>query len=107
MEHQIMISYNAELDCPKYRHLTIGGASVDVTFLNILGLKFDLMQRELLVKEFINKTLKRFAKELNIEPTRVFVIISLNKEDNDFVVLHLYSGLNFIKQISLEQLIGM
>lgn len=107
MEHQIMISYNAELDCPKYKHLTIGGGSRDVTFLNILGVKFDLMQRELIVKDFITKTIKRFANELNTEPTKVFVIISLNKEDDDFVALHLYSGRNFIKEISLEQLIGM
>lgn len=107
MEHQIMISYNAELDCPKYKHLTIGGGSRDVTFLNILGVKFDLMQRELIVKDFITKTIKRFANELNTDPTKVFVIISLNKEDDDFVALHLYSGRNFIKEISLEQLIGM
>jgi hypothetical protein len=106
-EHQIMISYNAELDCPRYKHLMIGGGATEVTFLQILGLKFDLMQRELLVKDFITKTIHRFAKELSVEPTKVFVIISLNKEDNDFVVLHLYSGKNFIKEISLEQLIGM
>jgi serine protease inhibitor ecotin len=106
-EHQILITYNAELDCPRYKHLTIGGYSKEITFLEILGLKFDLMQRELIVKEFINKTLHRFAKEQNSDPTKMFVILSLNEEDVDEVKLHLYNGKNFIKEINLEQLIGM
>jgi len=106
-EHQILITYNAEQDCPKYKHLSIGGFSKEISFLEILGLKFDLMQRELIVKDFINKTLHRFAKDQNSEASKMFVILSLNEQDLDEVKLHLYCGKNFIKEINLEQLIGM
>jgi len=106
-EHQILISYDADKDCPKYKHLMVGGGGIDITFLQILGLKFDLMQRELIVRDFINKTLKRFAEQNNTEPTKMFVIISVDAEDYDTPKLHLYHSKNFVKEISLEQLIGM
>ena len=106
-DHQILISYDAENDCPKYKHLMVGGGGIDITFLQILGLKFDLMQRELIVKDFITKTLKRFAEQHNTEASKMFVVISVESEDFDVPKLHLYHGKNFIKEISLEQLIGM
>lgn len=106
-DHQILISYDAENDCPKYKHLMVGGGAIEITFLQILGLKFDLMQRELIVKEFITKTLKRFAEQNQTEPSKMFVVISVDSEDFDVPKLHLYHGKNFIKEISLEQLIGM
>jgi hypothetical protein len=39
-------------------------------------------------------------------PQNIFVLLSLPDEDED-IILSLYKGKDFIKEIDLEQLIGM
>jgi len=103
--HQILIGYDPTYLCPKYKHLTIG-SSRDVSFLEILGVKFDLLNREMLVAQFISKTLQRYATEYETLPQNIFVIIAL-KSDDDEIELSLYRGNEFKKTIDLEQLLGL
>lgn len=105
-EHQILIAFNAETGTPKYKHLMIGGISKEIAFLEILGLKFDLLNREMIVAQFISKTFVRYSKEYECLPQNIFVLLSLPNEDED-IILSLYKGNTFIKEIDLEQLIGM
>ena len=105
-EHQILIAFNAETGTPKYKHLMIGGISKEIPFLEILGLKFDLLNREMIVAQFISKTFIRYSKEYECLPQNIFVLLSLPNEDED-IILSLYKGNTFIKEIDLEQLIGM
>jgi hypothetical protein len=105
-EHQILIAFNAETGTPKYKHLMIGGISKEIPFLEILGLKFDLLNREMIVSQFISKTFVRYSKEYECLPQNIFVLLSLPNEDEDIIV-SLYKGKDFIKEIDLEQLIGM
>jgi len=105
-EHQILIAFNAETGTPKYKHLMIGGISKEIPFLEILGLKFDLLNREMIVSQFISKTFVRYSKEYECLPQNIFVLLSLPHEDEDIIV-SLYKGKDFIKEIDLEQLIGM
>jgi hypothetical protein len=105
-EHQILIAFNAETGTPKYKHLMIGGISKEIPFLEILGLKFDLLNREMIVAQFISKTFVRYSKEYECLPQNIFVLLSLPNEDED-IILSLYKGNTFIKEIDLEQLIGM
>lgn len=103
--HQILIGYDPTYLCPKYKHLTIG-SSRDVSFLEILGVRFDLLNREMLVAQFISKTLQRYATEYETLPQNIFVIIAL-KSDDDEIELSLYRGNEFKKTIDLEQLLGL
>ena len=105
-EHQILIAFNTQTEAPKYKHLMIGGITKDISFLEILGLKFDLLNREIIVGQFISKTFLRYSKEYECLPQNIFVLLSLPDEDED-VILSLYKGKDFIKEIDLEQLIGM
>jgi hypothetical protein len=84
----------------------IGGISKEIPFLEILGLKFDLLNREMIVSQFISKTFIRYSKEYECLPQNIFVLLSLPDEDEDIIV-SLYKGKDFIKEIDLEQLIGM
>ena len=103
--HQILIGYDPTYLCPKYKHLTIG-SSRDVSFLEILGVRFDLLNREMLVAQFIGKTFQRYATEYETLPQKIFVIIAL-KSDDDEIELSLYRGNEFKKTIDLEQLLGL
>lgn len=103
--HQILIGYDPHYLAPKYKHLTIG-SSRDVSFLEILGVKFDLLNREMLVAQFIGKTFQRYATEYETLPQNIFVIIAL-KSDDDEIELSLYKGNEFKKTIDLEQLLGI
>lgn len=103
--HQILIGYDPTYLCPKYKHLTIG-SSRDVSFLEILGVRFDLLNREMLVAQFIGKTFQRYATEYETLPQNIFVIIAL-KSDDDEIELSLYRGNEFKKTIDLEQLLGL
>ena len=76
-EHQILIAFNAETGTPKYKHLMIGGISKEIPFLEILGLKFDLLNREMIVSQFISKTFVRYSKEYECLPQNIFVLLSL------------------------------
>ena len=104
-QHQILIGYDPNNLIPKYKHLTIG-VSRDVSFLEILNVRFDLLNREMMVAQFISKTFQRYATEYDTLPQNIFVIISLKSEDDE-IELSLYRGNEFKKTIDLEQLIGI
>jgi hypothetical protein len=104
-QHQILIAYDTNTLAPKYKHLSISG-SKEIPFLEILNVRFDLLNREMMVAQFISKTFQRYATEYETLPQNIFVVIAL-KSDDDEIELSLYKGNEFKKQIDLEQLIGM
>jgi hypothetical protein len=102
-ENQIIIGWNAERECLKY-YIVGGSGSKEVTFNEILGVKFDLMNREFVVSEFITKRFDSFSKTYECEKKSLFVYIFLEKGNDDDIKLCLYKGANKVKDIELEEL---
>jgi hypothetical protein len=101
--HQIIIGWNAEQECLKYYVVGVSG-SKQVTFNEILGVKFDLMNREFVVSEFITKKFDSFSKTYECEKKHLFVYIFLQNGNDDDIKLCLYKGANKAKDIELEEL---
>jgi len=106
-EVQLLITWDEANECPKYKKLIQGQPSEDVTFNQILNVKFDMLNRAAIVGQFITKTLDRYSKEFEYPMNRVFVLISLERisEDEDELNLYLYRGMEQVKKLDLEQLL--
>jgi hypothetical protein len=108
-ENQIIIGWNAEQECLKYYVVNKSG-SKQVTFNEILGVKFDLMNREFVVSEFITKKFDTFSKTYECEKKSLFVYIffeqplGVENGNEDDIKLCLYKGANKVKDIELEEL---
>lgn len=102
-ENQIIIGWNAERECLKY-YIVGGSGSKKVTFNEILSVRFDLMNREFVVSEFITKKFDSFSKTYKCEKKSLFVYIFLENGNDDDIKLCLYKGANKVKNIELEEL---
>jgi len=114
-EVQILIYWDDLAETPKYKKLVNGQPSVEVTFNQILNVKFDMMNRGAIVGQFITTTLDRYSKELNCAMSQTYVIVALepkagvevDNEDEveDELKLFLYRGKDQVKELELEQLL--
>ncbi len=106
-EVQLLITWDDANQSPKYKKLVNGLPSEEVTFNQILNVKFDMLNRAAIVGQFITTTLDRYSKELNCMMNQAYVLISLEKtgEEEDELKLYLYRGKEQIKELELEQLL--
>lgn len=106
-EVQLLITWDDTNQCPKYKKLVSGLPSEEVTFNQILNVKFDMLNRGAIVGQFITTTLDRYSKELNCMMSQAYVLIALEPkgEDEDELKLYLYRGKEQVKQLELEQLL--
>jgi hypothetical protein len=107
-EVQILITWDDNNQCPKYKKLIIGLMSEEVTFNQILNVSFDMLNRGAIVGQFITTTLDRYSKELNCMMSQAYILIALEKrgQDDDELCLYLYRGKEKVKQLDLEQILG-
>lgn len=73
-----------------------------ITFMQVLGVKIDMMGYSLYVPKFIRGSLVRFCETFNIEPKNVRVMLSI--QENGDLFMYLYNGGNFIREVELESL---
>ena len=73
-----------------------------LTFMEVLGVKIDFKGYSLFVPNFIKGALNRFCESDNIEVSKVSVVTYFN--DNKEMVMWLYNGNQYVKQIELESL---
>ena len=85
-----------------------GDKSQIVSFNEILDVKFDLMNREMICGNFITKTLERYSKSLKCEMNELFIIIHLEPSDDEeeLVKLHLYQKQMLVEEIELEKILA-
>jgi hypothetical protein len=104
---QILIAWDDSNNCPKYKRLISGEPTQEVTFNEILDVKFDMLNRGAIVGQFITNTLDRYSKEMNCMMSQAYVIIALELKgvDEDELKLYLYKGKEQVKQLDLEQLL--
>ena len=73
-----------------------------ITFMQVLGVKIDMMGYSLYVPKFIRGSLVRFCETHRIEKKDVRVVLSI-QENGDFF-MYLYNGGKFISEVELESL---
>jgi dissimilatory sulfite reductase (desulfoviridin) alpha/beta subunit len=100
-EVQLLISWNAEEGRPRFRKMVVD------TFNDVLGVKFDMFNREEMVRTFITKTMQTYSEELECYKEQLFIVIALleDAEGIDQLKLHLFKGNERIKELQLEQLL--
>lgn len=103
-QSQIIIASSDERGTPAYRSALQGHQPKAVTFNEILNVKFDLLNREAIASPFIQQSLLRFAQEMGIDVTRVFVIAYLRK--NHSIGLTLYNGAQAVRVVDLSELLS-
>jgi hypothetical protein len=75
---------------------------MEVSFLDVLGVKIDFMGRSLIVPPFIVKALHRLAKENGIHESKVSVMIIRKGSDN--IRMCLYDNGSYKKDIATTQI---
>lgn len=73
-----------------------------ITFMQVLGVKIDMMGYSLYVPKFIRGSLVRFCETFSIEQKNVRVVLSI--QENGDLFMYLYNGGNFIREVELESL---
>lgn len=74
----------------------------ELTFLQVLCVPIDLKGYSLFVPRFIKGALLRYCQEFNIEPSMVRVMMNFNAQGR--MLMFLYNGSDFIKEVELESL---
>ena len=106
-EVQLLISWNAEEGKPKFRKMVVDMPQQDITFNDVLGVKFDILNRGEIVNAFITQTMQTYSDELECDKEQLFILIALTEdaEGYDELKLHLFKGNEKIKELQLEQLL--
>jgi hypothetical protein len=80
----------------------------DITFNDVLGVRFDILNREELVVDFITKTMESQAEELQCYKEQLYIVIALLEDEEGFdeVKLNLFKGNESIKELQLESLLS-
>lgn len=106
-EVQLLISWNADEGRPRFRKMVVDMPHQDITFNDVLGVKFDIFNREEMVRTFITKTMQNYSEELECYKEQLFIVIALleDAEGIDQLKLHLFKGNEMIKELQLEQLL--
>ena len=101
---QLLIFTNDENATPKYKYCVEGVPKKEVTFNDILNLKYDLMNREAFAKPFIQESLLKFSDELNCKATDLLIFIYSKDKDCSEVGLYLYKDKKPAKKMELKEL---
>ena len=107
-EVQILISWNADQSRPKFKKMVVDMPHQDITFNDVLGVRFDMFNRGEMVNDFITKTLEAYSEELQCYKEQLYIVIAVmeNADGMDEVKLHLFKGNESIKEIQLETLLS-
>ena len=107
-EVQLLISWNSEEGRPRFKKMVVDMPHQDITFNDVLGVKFDFLNRGEIVNDFITKTMEAYAEELQCLKEHLFIVITLFEDTEGFdeVKLHLFKGNESIKELQLESLLS-
>lgn len=73
-----------------------------ISFLEVLGVRFDIRGFSLFVPNFIKGALNRFCESETIERGNVRTVLTFDEKGN--LLIWLYDNTTFIKQVELESL---
>jgi hypothetical protein len=99
---QLVIKFNGERVL--YSYMKDYQKISDLTFNEILNVKFDFKQREFITAPFLQQSIVRLANEKNTDVSEMSSVIVTKDSDADKVYILAYHGNEFFKQISFNGL---
>lgn len=99
---QLVIKFNGQ--SVLYSYMKQYQEISDLTFNEILDVKFDFKQREFLTAPFLQKAIMRLAEEKNVDANEISSVIVTKDSDADKVYILAYHNNEFFKQISFNWL---
>ena len=113
-EIQMMIHTKNEELTPEYFYLVKGvpkanedGSIMDLDFNNdILNVKMDLLQREMLASQFLKNYFKNVGEMEKASPQEIYLMITSKDESAKKLTIGLYHNANEIRQLSLGEVFG-
>lgn len=99
---QLVIKFNGQ--SVLYSYMKQYQEISDLTFNEILDVKFDFKQREFLTAPFLQKAIIRLAEEKNVDANEISSVIVTKDSDADKVYILAYHNNEFFKQISFNWL---
>jgi hypothetical protein len=102
-ENQLMIC-GGEDGTPYYLYLVNYKTQKEVTFNEILGVKFDFKQREGLATPFMRKSINRLAEEEGMKPQDVKILVFSKEDKCKEIFLMAYKEGKPLKQVTFEWL---
>tara|TARA_R100000908_G_C3751004_1_gene145601 strand:- start:1164 stop:1604 length:441 start_codon:yes stop_codon:yes gene_type:complete len=99
---QLVIKFNGQ--SVLYSYMKEYQEISDLTFNEILDVKFDFKQREFLTAPFLQKAIIRLAEEKNVDANEISSVIVTKDSDADKVYILAYHNNEFFKQISFNWL---
>jgi|TARA_R110001592_G_scaffold20489_12_gene83091 hypothetical protein len=99
---QLVIKFNGEQVL--YSYMKEYQQISDLTFNEILGVKFDFKQREFLTAPFLQQSIIRLAEERNTDVNEISSVIITKDSEADKVYMLAYHNNEFFKQISFNWL---
>ena len=99
---QLVIKFNGEQVL--YSYMKDYQKISDLTFNQILDVKFDFKQREFLTAPFLQKSIVRLADEKNTDVNEMSSVIVTKDSDADKVYILAYHNNEFFKQVSFNWL---
>lgn len=105
-QSQLMIFTKSGEVMPSYKSVLYSkGAVREVSFNEILGVKVDLLNREAIAAPFIAKSMARYADELGVPPTKIFIMVLVVNDKQD-IRLALYKGKEYQRPLQLSEVLG-
>lgn len=91
---------------PKYKVLKQFKPLYEVTFNELLNKKIDFLQREAIITPFIQRSIGRLAKENDVSPESIVVMIHSKDNLVKDINLFLYVNHQPIKEITIDSILG-
>jgi|TARA_R110000787_G_scaffold185864_2_gene297441 hypothetical protein len=89
---------------PKYKYCVKGSPIEEISFNNILNLKYDLMNREGIAKPFIQECLLKLSDEYDCKASDLLVFIYSKDMDCSEVGLYVYKDKQPKRKMDLKEL---
>tara|TARA_R110000782_G_scaffold76894_1_gene152871 strand:+ start:749 stop:1189 length:441 start_codon:yes stop_codon:yes gene_type:complete len=99
---QLVIKFNGQ--SVLYSYMKDYQKISDLTFNDILNVKFDFKQREFLTAPFLQSSIVRLSEEKNVDVSEMSSVIVTKDSEADKVYMLAYHNNDFYKQISFNWL---
>ena len=100
---QLVIKFNGQ--SVLYSYMKDYQKISDLTFNDILNVKFDFKQREFLTAPFLQSSIVRLSEEKNVDVSEMSSVIVTKDSEADKVYMLAYHNNDFYKQISFNWLV--
>ncbi len=73
---------------------------------DILNVKWDFLQREPMTSQFLSNYFKNVSISEKVDPENLYVMITADKINPNFLIVALYEGSEVLRKLDLEEIFG-